>query len=188
MMYNKMKIGCELPYANWFIDNIFSKQDGNISDYLTKQELNDLMQQMELVKSENIKRKKSLSSGSSESRITKFINMVFFKHPDSVEPIRVLDNSRTKRDVLFESESPNEYDKCYSANELTSIFSISNLISKIDFYNLSPALIYMKARGTCEASGPTESESAPSKVSNAESELCCSILLIIWLIFFICFI
>ena len=170
MMYNKMKIGCELPYANWFIDNIFSKQDGNISDYLTKQELNDLMQQMELIKSENIKRTKSLSpSSSSESRITKFINMVFFKHPDSVEPIRVLDNSRTKRDALFESETPNEYDKCYSANELTSIFSISNLISKIDFYNLSPALIYMKARGTCEASALTESESAPSKVSNAES-------------------
>ncbi len=33
MMYNKMKIGCDLPYTNWFIDRIFSKNN-TIVDYI----------------------------------------------------------------------------------------------------------------------------------------------------------
>ena len=33
MMYNKMKIGCDLPYTNWFIDRIFSKNN-SIVDYI----------------------------------------------------------------------------------------------------------------------------------------------------------
>jgi hypothetical protein len=34
MMYNRMRIGCELPYSNFFIDEVFSSYD-TIDDTLS---------------------------------------------------------------------------------------------------------------------------------------------------------
>lgn len=33
MMYNRMKIGCELPYSNWFSDQFFTI-NGTTYDYI----------------------------------------------------------------------------------------------------------------------------------------------------------
>lgn len=48
MVYNRMKIGCDLPYSNWFIDKIFYK-NGVVADFISLSGLREIMSDLGLI-------------------------------------------------------------------------------------------------------------------------------------------
>ncbi|CAF0720855.1 unnamed protein product [Brachionus calyciflorus] len=128
-MFKRMKIGCDFPYQNWFVDQLFSKN----YDSMKADEFKALMDELNLYKDNETKEKIStLKSLSFKEAVLRIFNT------------RII--GKAKR-----STSENIYEKCYSPENLLQIFSLSNKsISKFDFHNICPSLVYMSSKSVCK--------------------------------------
>ncbi len=80
----------------------------------------------------------------------------------------VLEPPQKRSQSTDSNDFMDRYKKCYSAQDMNKIFQLNDKISKSDFEQISPALIYMKASSSCKLD-----EKKPSKgqITVAESQI-----------------
>ena len=125
MMYNRMKIGCDLPYSNWFIDKIFYK-GGIVAEFVSLNGLKNMMDDLGLV-SMHSSRQITNTEDEDEARMLSNLLVNSLQYNDfNVNSLG--DNNNSNEENLKQSSltlsNLNEYDK------VGILFKCDDLIKK----------------------------------------------------------